>query len=257
MEEWTATLGNTLLASIVCLAWYILAFWDEAKDEQATGVKNEVKIAEEEEEEVSTGVVGGGHLYMSGASSLLLHHQSTMQLPHERLQEESKEREEPKKEQPKVESLEHGGTFQWPQRAGLLEAMRTSSSPAISGQLEDKLKDLGIYRAGEEEVLEEEVEGAARRCGLGLTRKQVRVSFDTFMAKARPGLSSGDEEVKESPKPKKNKNKKNANINAKKEEPKSWHEDRENMSMRTGWSNPAWKSAIIKPESEGSLVRAF
>lgn len=254
MEEWTVTLGNTLLASIVCLAWYALAFWDEAKDEQATSVKNEVKIAEEEEE-VSTGVVGGGHLYMSGASPLLLHHQSTMQLPQERLQEETKGLEEPKKGQPKGESLERGGTFLWPQRAGVLEAVRTNSSIVISEKLEDKLKDLGIYRTREEEVLEEEVDGAARRCGLGLTRKQVHVSFDTFMAKVRPGLSSGDEEAKESPKPKKNKNKKMPKCQN--EEPKSWHEDRENRSMRTGWSNPAWKATIIKPESGASLVRAF
>merc|ERR1711974_451399 len=55
------------------------------------------------------------------------------------------------------------------------------------------------------------VEGAARRCGLELTKKQVRVSFDTFMAKSRPGLES-DEEEKESPKPKRKTNKKNNNV---------------------------------------------
>merc|ERR1712107_595013 len=44
---------------------------------------------------------------------------------------------------------------------------------------------------------------------LELTKKQVRLSFDTFMAKSRPGLES-DEEVKESsPKPKKRQNNKN------------------------------------------------
>merc|ERR1712203_82140 len=133
--------------------------------------------------------------------------QSTMQLKEEKAPVAQEER--------KTKSLEviksSSTTFQWPQNAAVLELARPTNS--ISSALEDKLKDLGIFRAGGEELSNsEQVEGAARRCGLELTKKQVRVSFDTFMAKSRPGLES-DEEVKESPKPKKKNNKRSSNNN--------------------------------------------
>ena len=35
----------------------------------------------------------------------------------------------------------------------------------------------------------------ARTTGLGMRRKSIRISFDTFMAKSRPGLETGEEEV--------------------------------------------------------------
>merc|ERR1719234_1748803 len=105
--------------------------------------------------------------------------------------------------------------FQWPQNASLLESARPTTSTVLSSALEDKLKDLGIFRTGGDDEgsnCSQKVDGAARRCGLELTKKQVRVSFDTFMAKSRPGLES-DEEVKESPKPKrKGNNKRNNNV---------------------------------------------
>merc|ERR1712203_586780 len=104
--------------------------------------------------------------------------------------------------------------FQWPQNAAVLESGLPTTSSGLSSDLEDKLKDLGIFRAGGDDD-GSQVEGAARRCGLELTKRQVRVSFDTFMAKSRPGLES-DEEVKESPKPKKKGNKKNNNVKEKK-----------------------------------------
>merc|ERR1719414_2488640 len=98
--------------------------------------------------------------------------------------------------------------FHWPQNAAVLESGRPNTSNGLSSDLEDKLKDLGIFRAGGDDD-GSQVEGAARRCGVELTKKQVRVSFDTFMAKSRPGLES-DEEMKESsPKPKKRQNNKN------------------------------------------------
>merc|ERR1711902_306295 len=103
-----------------------------------------------------------------------------------------------------------------------------------------------------------------------LTKKQVRVSLDTFMAKSRPGLES-DEEVKESsPKPKKRQNNNNNN-NKKMTEPVLRHERREGKEKKTtrprstennkgtirtgGWSNPAWK--IVQPQPSPALVRAF
>merc|ERR1712004_381764 len=141
--------------------------------------------------------------------------------------------------------------FQWPQNAAVLESGRPNTSSGLSSDLEDKLKDLGIFRAGGDDDGISQVEGAARRCGMELTKKQVRVSFDTFMAKSRPGLES-DEEVKESsPKPKKRHN----NNNNKMTEPVLRHERKEGKEKRTtrprstennkgpirtgGWSNPA------------------
>merc|ERR1711936_501365 len=127
-------------------------------------------------------------------------------------------------------------TFQWPQNANVLESARPTTSTVLSSALEDKLKDLGIFRTGGAEGSNCQVEGAARRCGLELTKKQVRVSFDTFMAKSRPGLES-DEEVKESPKPKRKQgNKKNS-----KEK-----KEKGTMIRTGGWSNPAWK--MVQPQ---------
>merc|ERR1711936_1338970 len=117
--------------------------------------------------------------------------------------------------------------FQWPQNAAVLETTLPNTSSGLSNDFEDKLTDLGIFREGGDDDGISQVEGAARRCGVELTRKQVRLSFDTFMAKSRPGLES-DEEVKENSK----------------------------VPIRTGgWSNPAWK--IVQPQPSPALVRAF
>merc|ERR1712013_777862 len=160
--------------------------------------------------------------------------------------------------------------FQWPQNAAVLESTLPTTSNGLSSDLEDKLKDLAIFRAGGDDDGIGQVEGAARRCGVELTKKQVRVSFDTFMAKSRPGLES-DEEVKEgSPKPKKRHNNNN-NKDKKMTEPVLRHERKEGKEKKTtrprstennkgpirtgGWSNPAWK--IVQPQPSPALVRAF
>merc|ERR1712014_522628 len=159
--------------------------------------------------------------------------------------------------------------FQWPQNAAVLESALRNTSNGLSSDLEVKLKDLGIFRAGGD-YDGSHGEGAARRCGVELTKRQVRLSFDTFMAKSRPGLES-DEEVKESsPKPKKRQNNNNKNKDKKMTEPVLWH-DKEGKEKKTtrprstennkgpirtgGWSNPAWK--IVQPQPSPALVRAF
>merc|ERR1712203_530601 len=155
-------------------------------------------------------------------------------------------------------------TFQWPQNANVLESARPTTSTVLSSALEDKLKDLGIFRTGGAEGSNCQVEGAARRCGLELTKKQVRVSFDTFMAKSRPGLESDEEGKESSPKPKKRHN----NNNKKMTEPVLRQEGKEKKTIRPrstennkgpirtgGWSNPAWK--IVQPQPSPALVRAF
>merc|ERR1711902_25030 len=159
--------------------------------------------------------------------------------------------------------------FKWPQNAAVLETGLPNTSCGLSSDLEDTLKDLGIFRAGGDDDGISQVEGAARRCGVELTKRQVRLSFDTFMAKSRPGLES-DEEMKESsPKPKKRQN--NNNKDKKLVEAVSRHEKKEGNEKKTtrprstennkgpirtgGWSNPAWK--IVQPQPSPALVRAF
>merc|ERR1712172_410243 len=283
MEDWSISLGNTLLASIDCLIWYVVGLWEE-KDvkvgEEATSLTSaEKKVRSVDREENfnngSSGHLsaegGEGHLYMlpeEGRHLLLAEQskrrqeevQSTMQLQEEKAPIQT-QKEEKKTTTKSLEVAKQEGptTFQWPQNASLLESARPTTSTVLSSAPEDKLKDLGIFRAGRADGSNcQKVDGAARRCGLELTKKQVRVSFDTFMAKSRPGLES-DEEVKEmSPKPKrKGKNKKNNHVKEKKAVEPATKERKESKTMiRTGgWSNPAWK--MVQPQPSPVLVRAF
>ena len=80
----------------------------------------------------------------------------------------------------------------------------------ISATLRAKLEGEGILRRKEEEEVEEEenyleerkktedlLEPAARRSGRLLPRKSIRISFDTFQAKVRPGLANTSSEEEE------------------------------------------------------------
>jgi len=292
-QQWSITLGNTLLASIVCLLWYVFGLWEE-KDKvgEESGTLTsaiEKKVTRVDKEEVAcTNGSTPGHLssrpeekeeeqrlYMlpeQGRQLIidqikLRQEESAMQLKEEKtsVEEETKKRKTTSDVRKQTLTV-----FQWPQNAAVLESTLPNTSNGLSSDLEDKLKDLGIFRAGGDDD-GSQVEGAARRCGLELTKKQVRVSFDTFMAKSRPGLES-DEEVKESsPKPKKRQNNNNNNKDKKMTEPVLRHERREGKEKKTtrprstennkgtirtgGWSNPAWK--IVQPQPSPALVRAF
>merc|ERR1712038_778306 len=289
-QQWSITLGNTLLASIVCLLWYVFGLWEE-KDKVGeesgtlTSAIEKKKVTRVDKEEVAcTNGSTPGHLssrpekeeeqrlYMlpeQGRQLIigqikLRQEQSAMQLKEEKT---SIEKEPKKKKTTSDVRKQTISVFQWPQNAAVLESGLPNTSNSLSSDLEVKLKDLGIFRAGGDVDGIGQVEGAARRCGLELTKKQVRVSFDTFMAKSRPGLES-DEEVKESsPKPKKRQN----NNNNKMTEPVLRHERKEGKEKKTirprstesnkgpirtgGWSNPAWK--IVQPQPSPALVRAF
>jgi len=296
-QQWSITLGNTLLASIVCLLWYVFGLWEEKdkvgeESSTLTSAIEKKKVTRVDKEEVAcTNGSTPGHLssrpeekeeeqrlYMlpeQGRQLIidqikLRQEESAMQLKEEKtsIEEEAKK----KKTTSDVRKQTMTG-FQWPQNAAVLESGRPNTSNGLSSDLEDKLKDLGIFRAGGDDD-GSQVEGAARRCGLELTKKQVRVSFDTFMAKSRPGLES-DEEVKESsPKPKKRQNNNNNNNNKNKDkklvEAVSRHDKKEGKERTTrprstennkgpirtgGWSNPAWK--IVQPQPSPALVRAF
>jgi len=295
-QQWSITLGNTLLASIVCLLWYVFGLWEE-KDKvgEESGTLTsaiEKKVTRVDKEEVAcTNGSTPGHLssrpeekeeeqrlYMlpeQGRQLIidqikLRQEESAMQLKEEKtlVEVETKKKKTTSDVRKQTMTL-----FQWPQNAAVLESTLPTTLNGLSSDLEDKLKDLGIFRAGGDDD-GSQVEGAARRCGLELTKKQVRVSFDTFMAKSRPGLES-DEEMKESsPKPKKrhnNNNNNNNNKDKKMTEPVLRHERKEGKEKKTtrprstennkgpirtgGWSNPAWK--IVQPQPSPALVRAF
>merc|ERR1711973_179678 len=296
-QQWSITLGNTLLASIVCLLWYVFGLWEE-KDKvgEESGTLTsaiEKKVTRVDKEEVAcTNGSTPGHLssrpeekeeeqrlYMlpeQGRQLIidqikLRQEESAMQLKQEKtsVEEETKKRKTTSDVRKQTLTV-----FQWPQNAAVLESTLPNTSNGLSSDLEDKLKDLGIFRAGGDDGGISQVEGAARRCGMELTKKQVRVSFDTFMAKSRPGLES-DEEMKESsPKPKKRQNNNNNNNNKNKDkklvEAVSRQERKEGKERTTrprstennkgpirtgGWSNPAWK--IVQPQPSPALVRAF
>merc|ERR1712213_240105 len=294
-QQWSITLGNTLLASIVCLLWYVFGLWEEKDkvgEESGTltsAVEKKKVTRVNKEEVVCTNGSTPGHLssrpeekeeeeqrlYMlpeQGRQLIidqikLRQEESAMQLKEEKTSIE----EEAKKKKTTSDLRNQTMTvFQWPQNAAVLESGLPNTSSGLSTDLEDKLKDLGIFRAGGDDD-GSQVEGVARRCGLELTKKQVRVSFDTFMAKSRPGLES-DEEVKESsPKPKKRQNNNNNNKDKKMTEPVLRHERREGKEKKTtrprstennkgtirtgGWSNPACR--IVQPQPSPALVRAF
>merc|ERR1711936_386970 len=292
-QQWSITLGNTLLASIVCLLWYVFGLWEE-KDKvgeersRLTSAIEKKKVTRFDKEEVAcTNGSTPGHLssrpeeeeeqrlYMlpeQGRQLIidqikLRQEESAMQLKEEKtsVEEETKKRKTTSDVRKQTMTV-----FKWPQNAAVLETTLPTTSNGLSSDLEDKLKDLGIFREGGDDI-SSQVEGAARRCGLELTKKQVRVSFDTFMAKSRPGLES-DEEVKESsPKPKKRHNNNNNNKDKKMTEPILRQERKEGKEKKTtrprstennkgpirtgGWSNPAWK--IVQPQPSPALVRAF
>merc|ERR1712012_94473 len=294
-QQWSITLGNTLLASIVCLLWYVFGLWedkDKIGEESSTltsAIEKKKVTRVDKEEVVCTNGSTPGHLssrleekeeeqrlYMLSEQGRQLiidqiklrQEESAMRLKEEKTLVEGGAKKKKTTSDVRKRTMT---VFQWPQNAAVLESALPNTSNGLSSDLEDKLKDLGIFREGGDDD-GSQVEGAARRCGLELTKKQVRVSFDTFMAKSRPGLES-DEEVKESsPKPKKRKNNNNNNNKDKKmTEPILQQERKEGKEKKTirprstennkgpirtgGWSNPAWK--IVQPQPSPALVRAF
>ena len=97
---------------------------------------------------------------------------------------------------------------------------RKEGATEISASVRAKLEGEGILRRKKSEVAEEEeeeveegqnrlentwerkktddpVEAAARLCGGLLPRKSIRISFDTFQAKVRPGLVNTSSEEEE------------------------------------------------------------
>merc|ERR1712013_64824 len=182
-QQWSITLGNTLLASIVCLLWYVFGLWedkDKVGEESGTltsAIEKKVTRVDKEEVACTNGSTPGHlssrpeekeeeqRLYMLPEQGRLLiidqiklrQEESAMQLKEEKTSIE----EGPKKKKTTTDVRKQTRTvFQWPQNAAVLESGLPTTSNSLSSDLEDKLKDLGIFRAGGDDDGISQVEGA-------------------------------------------------------------------------------------------------
>merc|ERR1711892_1416938 len=123
-----------------------------------------------------------------------------------------------------VKNVFLGPTFQWPRHADTVEhlrSLRDQSRAEISQDLLDRLQSMGIRRdSPNQSVSTVPLSDSARLSGISLGRR-VRISWDTFLAKSRPGLGMDAD----SPKQRKPTNKK------KKKSIKGWKE--ENMKKQS------------------------
>merc|ERR1711892_443513 len=117
-----------------------------------------------------------------------------------------------------VKNVFLGPTFQWPRHADTVEhlrSLRDQSRPDISQDVLDRLQSMGIRRdSPNQSVSTVPLSECARLSGISLGRR-VRISWDTFLAKSRPGLGMDAD----SPKQRKPTNKK------KKKSVKGWKEE--------------------------------
>merc|ERR1711892_935009 len=123
-----------------------------------------------------------------------------------------------------VKNVFVGPTFQWPRHADTVEhlrSLRDQSRAEISQDVLDRLQSMGIRRdSPNQSVSTVPLSDCARLSGISLGRR-VRISWDTFLAKSRPGLGMDAD----SPKQRKPTNKK------KKKSVKGWKE--ENMKKQS------------------------
>ena len=146
-------------------------------------------------------------------------------------------------------SKEAATTFLWPKHASHLHHCR---DPSIDDALKNTLEECGILKEGAlEEKKWEGLEVAAMKSGKVVGKREIFITFDTFLARSRPGLGEkeGADSTNKKKKNKKKKNKKKKKAAAAEEsEPKKWaEENKENLSLKTlGWSNPAWAPKSVE-----------
>jgi len=113
-------------------------------------------------------------------------------------------------------------TFQWPKHENTIEQLRAGQEQSIgriSQEVQDKLESLGIMRdcAARQQVGMNniKVSDSARLSAKLIGKKQVRITWDNFMAKSRPGLKLDSD----SPRQRKPQNYQRKNKNAKQSKP--------------------------------------
>merc|ERR1739838_441046 len=113
-------------------------------------------------------------------------------------------------------------TFQWPKHENTIEQLRAGKEQSrgrISQEVQDTLESLGIMRdstarqnVGMDSI---KVSDSARLSAKLIGKKQVRITWDNFMAKSRPGLKLDSD----SPRQRKPQNYQRKNKNAKQSKP--------------------------------------
>merc|ERR1719431_265490 len=148
-------------------------------------------------------------------------------------QDETQEHKESQIRMKAEEKVSLGATFQWPRNQQTVEELRDCQDHAAEQQLGqdvlERLQALGIRRDSPAKYDSTvPLSDSARLSGKLLGRK-VRITWDNFLAKSRPGLESETG----SPKQNKNKRKKKSVKGGKKEESKSFVESLkdENISI--------------------------
>jgi len=110
------------------------------------------------------------------------------------------------------ENLSLGATFQWPRHENTVELLRSGqhqNKGGVSQNLLDKLQSLGIMRDSSDQSTAKTdstvpLSDCARLSGKLLGRK-VRICWDNFLAKSRPGLETDSPRQRKSPNKRKQK----------------------------------------------------
>eukprot|EP00092_Neocalanus_flemingeri_P038474 GFUD01041885.1.p1 GENE.GFUD01041885.1~~GFUD01041885.1.p1 ORF type:complete len:335 (-),score=118.42 GFUD01041885.1:21-944(-) len=131
---------------------------------------------------------------------------------------ENKEATQAPSAQPHIKAtltLPKKATFQWPKHENTIEQLRSAqaqSRAGISQAVLDKLQSLGIMRDSVQPPSVQaagsvRVSGSARVSAKLCGNKQVRIAWDSFMAKSRPGLDLDSGSPRQTNYKRKNKNK--------------------------------------------------
>jgi len=94
-------------------------------------------------------------------------------------------------------SMGSNQTFKWPQQAATLVEIqkRKQAKTLLSMEMMLKLKNMGILRQSGDAYKDiENIEKIARDTGLEMPRKRLRITFDTFLSRSRPGLAQSSED---------------------------------------------------------------
>merc|ERR1711936_1193671 len=94
-------------------------------------------------------------------------------------------------------SMGSNQTFKWPQQAATLVEIekRKQAKTLLSMEMMLKLKNMGILRQSGDAYKDiENIEKIARVPGLQMPRKRLRITFDTFLSRSRPGLAQSSED---------------------------------------------------------------
>jgi len=252
MRAWLS-LANTVLVSIAMVLWYF-AIWQEEKeevdetkvviieDDNAIKCENKIKtennsktIEEDKEVVKSESQINLSRDNYNGdiTPDNVTTNMNKTEEDTAPGQDETQEDKESQIRMKAEEKVSLGATFQWPRHQQTVEELRgcqdqaTQQQQQLGQEVLDRLQALGIRRDSPTKYDSTvPLSDSARLSGKLLGRK-VRITWDNFLAKSRPGLESETG----SPKQNKNKRKKKSAKGGKKEESKSFVESLKNENV--------------------------